>query len=135
MKPNVDVRRIVTNAVAIGLVGLVAACGGGMSSRVAKVAEAEGIKVEDDDLEAEVEAMAERSGENIRRVRARVEKEGLADALATQILERRALDHILKSVQYEDVAADEPEVAVETLDEAASPAPEAGEADEAAAAE
>ena len=102
---------------------------------LAKVAEAEGIKVEDDDLEAEVEAMAERSGENIRRVRARVEKEGLADALATQILERRALDHILKSVQYEDVAADEPEVAVETLDEAASPAPEAGEADEAAAAE
>ncbi len=41
MKPKVDVRRIVTNAVAIGLVGLVAACGGGTGSRVAKVAEAE----------------------------------------------------------------------------------------------
>ncbi|WP_165070621.1 trigger factor [Paludisphaera rhizosphaerae] len=102
---------------------------------LAKVAEAESIKVEDEDLEAEVEAMAERSGENVRRVRARVEKEGLADALATQILERRALDHILKSVEYEDVAADEPEVAVETLDEAASPAPEAGEGEEAAASE
>lgn len=102
---------------------------------LAKVAEAESIKVEDEDLEAEVEAMAERSGESVRRVRARVEKEGLADALATQILERRALDHILKSVEYEDVAADEPEVAVETLDEAASPAPEGGEGDEAAATE
>ena len=102
---------------------------------LAKIAEAEAIKVEAEDLELEIEAMAERSGESVRRVRARVEKEGLADALATQILERRALDHILKSVEYEDVAADEPEVAVETLDEAASPAPEAGEGEEAAAAE
>ena len=76
--------------------------------------------------------MAERSGESVRRVRARVEKEGLDDALATQILERRALDHILKSVEYEDVAADEPEVAVETLDEAATPETEAGESDETA---
>jgi trigger factor len=99
---------------------------------LAKIAEAEDIKVEAEDLEAEIEAMAERSGENVRRVRARVEKEGLDDALATQILERRALEHILKSVEYEDVAADEPEVAVETLDEAASPATEAEASDETA---
>ncbi|OJW22181.1 MAG: trigger factor [Planctomycetales bacterium 71-10] len=99
---------------------------------LAKIAEAEDIKVEAEDLEAEIEAMAERSGESVRRVRARVEKEGLDDALATQILERRALDHILKSVEYEDVAADEPEVAVETLDEAATPETEAGESDETA---
>ncbi|WP_165246485.1 trigger factor [Paludisphaera soli] len=102
---------------------------------LAKVAEAEAIKVEEEDLELEVEAMAERSGESVRRVRARVEKEGLADALATQILERRALDHILKAVEYEDVAADEPEVAVETLDEAATPEAEAGEAGAADASE
>lgn len=99
---------------------------------LAKIAEAEDIKVEAEDLEAEIEAMAERSGENVRRVRARVEKEGLDDALATQILERRALDHILKTVEYEDVAVDEPDVEVETLDEAASPETEAGESDETA---
>lgn len=98
---------------------------------LAKIAEAEDIKVEAEDLEAEIEAMAERTGENVRRVRARVEKEGLDDALATQILERRALEHILKSVEYEDVAVDEPEVAVETLDEAATPErPDAGESDD-----
>ena len=99
---------------------------------LAKIAEAENIKVEAEDLEAEIEAMAERSGESIRRVRARVEKEGLDDALATQILERRALEHILKSVDFEDVAVEEPEVAVETLDEAATPESEVGDADETA---
>jgi len=94
---------------------------------LAKVAEAESIKIEDEDLELEIEAMAEKSNESVRRVRARVEKEGLADALATQILERKALDHILESVEYEDVAADEPEADVETLDEAATPEAEADE--------
>ena len=57
----------------------------------------------------------------MRRIRARVEKEGLGDALATQILERKALDHILESVEIEDVPLDEPETAVETLDQTASP--------------
>ena len=63
---------------------------------LAKIAEAEGIKVEDEDLEMEIEAMAARTDESVRRIRARVEKEGLGDALATQILERKALDHILE---------------------------------------
>ncbi|MDR3619745.1 MAG: trigger factor [Paludisphaera borealis] len=94
---------------------------------LAKVAEAEEIKIEDEDLELEIEAMAEKSNESVRRVRARVEKEGLADALATQILERKALDRILESIEYEDVAADEPDVDVETLDEAATPEAESDE--------
>jgi len=88
---------------------------------LAKVAEAEGLEVDDEDLELEIEAMAERADESVRRVRARIEKEGMVDALATDILERKALDHILQSVEYEDVAVDEPEVAVETLDESATP--------------
>ena len=91
---------------------------------LAKIAEAEGIKVEDEDLELEIEAMAARTDESVRRVRARVEKEGLADALATQILERKALDHILESVEIEDVQLDETETAVETVDQTASPAAE-----------
>ncbi|MGO8900183.1 MAG: trigger factor, partial [Isosphaeraceae bacterium] len=73
------------------------------------------------------------SDESVRRVRARVEKEGLGDALATQILERKALDHILRFVEIEDVHLDEVETAVETVDQSASPAveaePEAAEAD------
>jgi trigger factor len=88
---------------------------------LAKVAEAEGIKVEQEDLDLEIEALAEKSDESVRRVRARIEKEGLGDAMATQILERKALDHILKSVEIEDVALDEPETAIETLDQSAAP--------------
>ena len=89
---------------------------------LAKIAEAEDIKVEQEDLELEIEALAAKSDESVRRVRARVEKEGLGDALATQILERKSLDHILRSVDIEDVVLDEPETAIETVDQTASPA-------------
>ena len=73
-------------------------------------------------MDLEIEAMAARTDESVRRIRARIEKEGLGDSLATQILERKALDHVLKSVEIEDVALDEPETAVETVDQTASPA-------------
>ena len=49
-------------------------------------------------------------------------RRGWAKALAVQILERKALDHILKSVDIEDVPLDEPETAVETVDQTATPA-------------
>ncbi|MGO9600617.1 MAG: trigger factor [Isosphaeraceae bacterium] len=88
---------------------------------LARIADAADIKVEPEDLELEIEAMAERSDESVRRIRARIEKEGLSDALVTQILERKALDHILRSVEIEDVPLDEPETAVETLDQTATP--------------
>jgi trigger factor len=89
---------------------------------LAKIAEAAGIKVEEEDMDLEIEAMAARTDESVRRIRARVEKEGLADSLATQILERKALDHVLGFVETEDVPLDEPETAVETVDRTASPA-------------
>jgi len=98
---------------------------------LARIAEAEGIKVETEDLELEIESMAARTDESVRRIRARVEKEGLGDVLATQILERKALDHILRFVEIEDVVLDELETAVETVDQSASPAvePDAAESD------
>ena len=86
---------------------------------LAKIAEAEDVKVEDEDMEDEIEAIAARSEENPRRVRARVEKEGLGDALASQILERKTIDRILQYVKLVEVpmAADK---AVETLDQSAT---------------
>jgi len=94
---------------------------------LAKIAEAEGITVEDSDLEDEIEMIALRSEESPRRVRARVEKEGLADALASQILERKTLDRILEFVNYEEVALEE-QAQVETLDQTAGTATEEAEA-------
>ena len=58
-------------------------------------------------------------GEPSRRVRAQVEKEGLGDALASQILERKAIDRILQYVKIVEVPM-EADKAVETLDQSAT---------------
>ena len=94
---------------------------------LSKIAEAEGLKVEEEDLEQEVEVIASRSDESPRRVRARIEKEGLAEQLAAQILERKTIDRILEYVKYEEVPLQE-ERAVETLDQSAAAATAEGEA-------
>ncbi len=91
---------------------------------LSKIAEAEEIKVEDADIEAEILAIAARTDESPRRIRSRIEKENLLDGLTQQIMERKTLDRILDYVKYEDVPMVE-ERAVETLDEAAGPALEA----------
>jgi trigger factor len=95
---------------------------------LAKIAEAEDIKVEPEDMEVEIEAIAARTDESPRRVRARIDKEGLADSMASQILERKTIDRILEFVKLEEVPLVE-DKEVETLDQAATSAPE-GLADE-----
>jgi trigger factor len=88
-----------------------------------QIADAEGIEVEEKDFEEEIEAMAARSDESPRRVRARIQKDKMLDALGSQILERKTLDRIFESVQYQEVPLVEEEVAVETLDQTATAAP------------
>jgi len=90
---------------------------------LAQIAEAEGIKVEQEDFEMEIEAIAARNDESPRRVRSRIEKEGLTDGLAAQILERKTLDRILEYVQYEEVPLVDQDLGVETLDQTATTAP------------
>lgn len=67
-----------------------------------KVAEVEKIEIEDEDLDAEIERIADQSGESYRKVKARMEKEDLMEALAADLLERKALDLILAHATYED---------------------------------
>ena len=93
---------------------------------LSKIATAEGIEIEQEDFDQEIETIAARTDESPRRIRARIEKDGLAEGLAQQILERKALDMILDSAKIEDVAMDE-EHAVETVDESAVATPEAGD--------
>jgi trigger factor len=94
---------------------------------LSKIADVEGIKVDDDDIAMEIETMAARTGESVRRVRSRVEKEGGADSLGTQILEWKVIDRILENSEIEDITVElDPEGKVETLDIAATePAAEA----------
>jgi trigger factor len=84
-----------------------------------KIAEVEKIEVNDEDLENEVERIAVQNDESPRRVRARLEKEDLLEALAAELIERKALDLILESAEYEDVAAGKQadEGAVATVEE------------------
>ena len=65
----------------------------------------EKLEIEDEDLDAEIDRMADQSGESARKVRARMEKEELMEALATDLLERKALDLILANATYEDYEA------------------------------
>ena len=72
-----------------------------------KIAEVEKIEVGEPDIDDEIERMAEQNDESPRRVRARLEKEDLLEALAAEIIERKALDLILDSAEYEDVPLDQ----------------------------
>ena len=63
---------------------------------LAKIADAEEIEVDEEDAALEIEAIAARTDESARRVRARIEKEGGPDSLTTQILERKVIDRILE---------------------------------------
>lgn len=68
-----------------------------------KIAEVENIDVNDDDIQEEIESIAERSDESPRKVRARLEREDMMESLVMEILERKALDLVLEHATYEDV--------------------------------
>ncbi len=68
-----------------------------------RIAEAEEISVTADDLNAEIALMAIQSGENPRRVRARLIKSGMIENLEAQVRERKAVDVILKNAEFKDV--------------------------------
>jgi trigger factor len=67
-----------------------------------KIAEEEKLKVEDEDIDDEIERIAWRNDESPRRVRAKLEKEDMLEALAVELIERKALDLVLESATYDD---------------------------------
>jgi trigger factor len=87
-----------------------------------KIAEVEKLEVKKEEIDAEIERLAAQYDEPPRRVRARLEKEEMMDALATELIERKALDLVLGSAEYEDVSLDATaEAAVATVEEQAVP--------------
>ena len=87
-----------------------------------KIAEVEKIDVNEDDLNDEIERMAKQNGESPRRVRARLEREDLLEALAAEMIERKALDLILDNAEYEDVPlGQEDQPSVSTVEAQAVP--------------
>jgi trigger factor len=86
-----------------------------------KIAEIENIDIEEEDLDEEIERLAAQNNESPRRVRARLEKEDLMDVLATELIERAALDLVLDNAEYEDVPLGKMEGAVATVEQQAVP--------------
>ncbi|MCA9081928.1 MAG: trigger factor, partial [Planctomycetaceae bacterium] len=81
-----------------------------------RIAEKEEIEVSDQDIEFEITLMAMQRGENPRRVRSRMIKNGMIDNLQAQIRERKAVDIILDGAKFTDVPMDPPtEVTVEAV--------------------
>ena len=69
-----------------------------------KVAEQEKIEIEQYEIDQEIERIADQYGETPRRIRAQFEREDLLETLAAQLIERKALNLILESAHYEEVA-------------------------------
>lgn len=67
-----------------------------------RIAETEKIEVSQSDIDDEIYLMALQSGENPRRVRARLQKSGVIENLEAQIRERKAVDVILEHAEFSD---------------------------------
>jgi trigger factor len=67
-----------------------------------KIAELEDIEIEDEDIDKEIERIADRNNESFRKVKARMEKEDMIETIAADVLEQKALDLILSDAVYED---------------------------------
>ena len=68
-----------------------------------KIAEVEKIEIDDAEIDAEIERIADQANESARKVRAQMEREDLIETLAAQLIERKSLDLILDNAQYEEV--------------------------------
>jgi trigger factor len=87
-----------------------------------KIAEVEEIDVTEDDLNDEIERLADQKNVSPRRLRAQLEKEDMLETLAAEMVERKALDLILDSAVYEDVPlGQEDQPAVSTVETQAIP--------------
>jgi trigger factor len=94
-----------------------------------KVAEVEKIEIEEEDIDIEIERLADQAGESFRKMKARLEKEDLMEAVAADLLERKALDLIIANATYEDYEMKSEEQASEgevaTVEQQAVPESEA----------
>lgn len=68
-----------------------------------RIAEEEEIEATDGEYDTEVLYIALQSGQSPRKVRARLEKQGLMDVLRNQIVERKVIDMVLLEATYKDV--------------------------------
>jgi trigger factor len=88
-----------------------------------KIAETEKIEINDSDIDTEIRRIAAQAGESFRKVKAQMERDDLIEALATELLERKALDVVLNNAVYEEfeIKPEEQEGEVATVETQAVP--------------
>jgi trigger factor len=91
-----------------------------------RIAEEHTIEADESDYEDEVRLIAMQSGENPRRVRAKLEKRGLWDVLRNQIIERKVIALVLQEADFKDVPF-KPEAAANETTEAVDQAAAGGD--------
>jgi trigger factor len=84
-----------------------------------RIAEDENIEADGDDYEQEVALIAQQSGESARRVRARLEKGDLMDALRNQIIERKVIELVHSQAEFKDVPFKPDATDTEAIEQAA----------------
>ncbi len=84
-----------------------------------RIAEDQEIDAEEEDYDAAIAQLARQSGENPRRVRARLEKEGRMDVLRNQIIEGKVISLILSHAQFKEVPYQPETTDAEAIDQAA----------------
>ena len=100
-----------------------------------RVAEAENIEVSDEEVEAEISAMAEGSGQSVEQVRAALTKQGGERSIADRLRNRKALDFLVQNASVRDEEwREETEEATEEAQAAPEVESEAAEGGESAAA-
>jgi trigger factor len=82
-----------------------------------RIVEAEKIEASDEDLEEEIELMAQASNQAVAALKARLTKEGALDTIKEQIKHQKALDLIINSADIKEVVGEEKEVEKESADE------------------
>src|SRR5436309_13652488 len=95
-----------------------------------RVAEAEGLEVSDEEVEAEIQAMAEGSRQSVEQVRAALTKQGGERSIADRLRNRKALDLIADAADVHEEEWREEEPIAAALTEATTEAPTAEAATE-----
>ena len=80
-----------------------------------RIAEDEEIDAESEDYDREIMLLAAQSNEPPRRVRARIEKRGMMDALRNQIIERKVIEKITDAASFEETKYEPEKSAVEAI--------------------
>jgi len=96
-----------------------------------RIAEDQQFEASPEDYQAEIALIAAQSGESVRRVRARLEKGDMMDALRNQIVERKVIDLVLSHAKFKDVPYKPESTETEAIDQSAGGEEEESEIPEA----